>query len=132
MLEWIAHHPAAAIFGMFVGFAVLEFLRGRFRSAQASSEDAPLEVSITLLFAALIYPGIVLVVGFLATHYTPGLAGSLAGLPTWAMIALLLVGDDLTQYAWHRASHSPLLWPLHRAHHSAPHMGIRVVYRNNF
>ena len=72
MLEWIAHHPAAAIFAMFVGFAVLEFLRGRFRSAQASSEAAPLEVSITLLFAALIYPGIVLVVGFLATHYTPG------------------------------------------------------------
>lgn len=132
MLEWIAYHPAAAIFVMFVGFAVLEFLHGRFRSAQASAEDAPLEVSITLLFAALIYPGIVLVVGFLATQYTPGLAESLAGLPTWAMIALLLVGDDLTQYAWHRASHSPLLWPLHRAHHSAPHMGIRVVYRNNF
>jgi hypothetical protein len=42
------------------------------------------------------------------------------------------VGDDLTQYLWHRASHSALLWPLHRAHHTAQYMSIRVTYRNNF
>ncbi|MDP1057464.1 sterol desaturase family protein, partial [Klebsiella pneumoniae] len=42
-----------------------------------------------------------------------------ADLPWWAMTGLLLIGDDLTQYLWHRASHTPLLWPLHRAHHSA-------------
>ena len=27
---------------------------------------------------------------------------------------------------------SPLLWPLHRAHHTAHYMSIRVTYRNNF
>ena len=55
-----------------------------------------------------------------------------AGLPWWAMAAILLVGDDLTQYLWHRVSHTPLLWPLHRAHHTAHYMSIRVTYRNNF
>ena len=45
---------------------------------------------------------------------------------------LLLIGDDLTQYLWHRASHTPLLWPLHRAHHSAAYMSVRITYRNNF
>ena len=49
-----------------------------------------------------------------------------------AMVALLLVGDDMLQYWWHRASHSPLLWPLHRAHHSAQYMSARIIYRNNF
>jgi hypothetical protein len=34
--------------------------------------------------------------------------------PWWAMFGVLLLGDDLTQYLWHRALHSPLLWPLHR------------------
>jgi sterol desaturase/sphingolipid hydroxylase (fatty acid hydroxylase superfamily) len=47
------------------------------------------------------------------------------------MILILLLADDLTQYLWHRASHTPLLWPLHRAHHSAAYMSVRVVYRNN-
>ncbi len=56
-----------------------------------------------------------------------------ANLPWWAMAGLLLIGDDLTQYLWHRAlQHTPLLWPLHRAHHSAAYMSVRITYRNNF
>jgi sterol desaturase/sphingolipid hydroxylase (fatty acid hydroxylase superfamily) len=47
------------------------------------------------------------------------------------MLALLLVADDFTQYLWHRLSHTSVLWPLHRAHHSAAYMSVRVVYRNN-
>jgi len=48
------------------------------------------------------------------------------------MVGILILVDDLTQYWWHRLSHSPLLWPLHRAHHSAEYMSIRVTFRNNF
>jgi hypothetical protein len=40
-----------------------------------------------------------------------------------AMVGILIVADDLTQYGWHRLSHSPWLWPLHRAHHSAHRAG---------
>ncbi len=132
MLNWITAHPAAAIFCTFVLFALAEWRLGRLRSPHETHEDAPLEAVITLLFAAVIYPSILLLVGWLAHRYTPELAGSIAHWPVLAMIGLLLIGDDLTQYWWHRASHSPLLWPLHRAHHSAPYMSIRVVYRNNF
>jgi sterol desaturase/sphingolipid hydroxylase (fatty acid hydroxylase superfamily) len=131
MLHWIASHPLAAIAAMFVAFALGEAARGVLRSPHATREDAPLEASITLLFGAIVYPGVLGFVAWLAATYTPGVEGRLAFLPAWAMFALLLVADDLTQYWWHRASHTPLLWPLHRAHHSAPHMGIRVVYRNN-
>ncbi len=132
MLDWIGSHVALVVFGVFLSLAIIEAVRGLSRSAHTTGEDAPLELAITLLFGAVIYPGVLLAVGFLAAHYTPALAGTLADLPVWLMVLLLLVGDDLTQYLWHRASHTPLLWPLHRAHHSAPHMGVRVVYRNNF
>lgn len=131
MLHWIATHPPLVIFSLFVAFAAAELLRGLWKSPYGTREDAPLEAAITLLFGAVVYPGVLFVVGTCAAHFTPGLAGAWSSLPVWAMLALLLVGDDLTQYLWHRASHSPLLWPLHRAHHSAPHMGVRVVYRNN-
>jgi len=48
------------------------------------------------------------------------------------MVGVLLVGDDLAQYAWHRASHAiPALYALHRAHHSAPYMSVSIMYRNN-
>ena len=67
-----------------------------------------------------------------ASWCMPGQRGAWADLPWWAMAAILLVGDDLTQYPWHRLSHTPLLWPLHRAHHTAHYMSIRITYRNNF
>jgi sterol desaturase/sphingolipid hydroxylase (fatty acid hydroxylase superfamily) len=132
MVQFVAQHPAVIVFGLFVAFALAEAALGLARSPNATREDAPLEASITLLFGAVIYPGALFVVDLLAHRFIPDAAGALAHWPAWAMVVGLLLGDDLTQYWWHRASHSPLLWPLHRAHHSAPHMGMRVVYRNNF
>ena len=55
----------------------------------------------------------------------------LAHWPWWQMLAVLLVADNLTQYFWHRLSHTSIIWPLHRAHHSAAYMSVRVVYRDN-
>ena len=52
--------------------------------------------------------------------------------PIWAVIGLFLIFDDMTQYWWHRISHSvPWLYNLHRPHHNAEYLSIRVVYRNN-
>jgi sterol desaturase/sphingolipid hydroxylase (fatty acid hydroxylase superfamily) len=56
----------------------------------------------------------------------------MAGLNVFAAIALFLVLDDMTQYWLHRTSHSvPWLYNLHRAHHNARYMSVRLVYRNN-
>jgi sterol desaturase/sphingolipid hydroxylase (fatty acid hydroxylase superfamily) len=130
MLESIARHPAACIAAIMLAFAALEWRAGTLRSAHESHEDAPLETAITLL-AALVYPGAIVIVGWLGRAFAPGAQDALADLPAWQMWVLLLLLEDLTQYWWHRASHTPLLWPLHRAHHSAPYMSVRVVYRNN-
>jgi sterol desaturase/sphingolipid hydroxylase (fatty acid hydroxylase superfamily) len=81
---------------------------------------------------ALVQPLIFAVTGKAGTLFFPQYQDALAYLPWWAMFGILLVGDDLTQYWWHRVSHTPLLWPLHRAHHSAHYMSLRITYRNNF
>ena len=118
---------------LLLGFAIMEFASRRYKaSVTANSNDTKLELLMFLSLVAITQPLAILVSGKLGAAFFPELKDSLAHLPWYAMVGILLLGDDLTQYLWHRASHSPLLWPLHRAHHSAQYMSIRVTFRNNF
>lgn len=116
-----------------LGFAGMEFVTRRYQqTVRASRDDTKLELFMFLSLIAITQPLAILISGQLCSWLIPDLRGAWADLPWWGMVAILLVGDDMTQYWWHRLSHSPLLWPLHRAHHSAQYMSIRVTYRNNF
>jgi len=113
-------------------FAGLEVASGRHKHFHATADDTKLEAFMFIALVAISQPLIFKVTGMLSSWLMPEQKGAWAALPWWAMTAILLVGDDLTQYLWHRVSHTPLLWPLHRAHHSAHYMSIRITYRNNF
>ena len=113
-------------------FALLEVASGRHKHFHATADDTKLEAFMFIALVAISQPLIFKVTGMLSGWLMPEQKGAWAALPWWAMTAILLVGDDLTQYLWHRVSHTPLLWPLHRAHHSAHYMSIRITYRNNF
>ncbi|MGJ7511324.1 sterol desaturase family protein [Variovorax sp. GT1P44] len=113
-------------------FAVLEIRSGKHERFNVTKDDTKLELFMFLALLAVSQPFIFGVTGMLSELVMPGQRGAWAHLPWWAMGAILLVADDLTQYWWHRISHSPLLWPLHRAHHTAHYMSIRITYRNNF
>ncbi|NMM04071.1 sterol desaturase family protein [Paraburkholderia sp. RP-4-7] len=116
-----------------VGFAVAEVVSRQYReTVYATSNDTKLELLMTISLVAFTQPVILLATDRLCAWLAPDLRGAWSGFPWWAMVGILLVGDDMLQYWWHRASHSGLLWPLHRAHHSASYMSIRVTYRNNF
>ena len=116
-----------------LGYASMEWVSHRYRdTVHASSDDTKLELLMFLSLLAIAQPVALLASANLCVWLIPEQRGALAGIPWWSMVAILLVGDDLTQYLWHRASHSPLLWPLHRAHHTAQYMSIRITYRNNF
>ena len=116
-----------------LGFAGMEWASRRYQdTVHADANDTKLELFMFLSLVAIAQPFSILVTNTLCGWLMPAQMGVLADLPWWAMFGLLLLCDDLTQYLWHRASHSPLLWPLHRAHHSATYMSIRVTYRNNF
>ncbi|MGA1327172.1 MAG: sterol desaturase family protein [Rubrivivax sp.] len=117
----------AAVLG---AYAMAELITGRFFPREATREDNRLDVAVTLSFP-LISTAVLGASGALCAWFWPQHRGALADLPWWAMLGVLLVADDLTQYLWHRLSHTSVLWPLHRAHHSAAYMSVRVVYRNN-
>jgi len=115
-----------------IGFAIMEFASGRYqKTVRASKDDSALELLMFVSLVAVAQPLSMLVMNWLCQRLIPLQHNALASLPWWAMVLLLLVGDDLTQYWWHRLSHTSRLWPLHRAHHSAPYMSIRITYRNN-
>jgi len=113
-----------------LAFGLAEWVQGRFFAPEATREDNRLDVVVTLLFP-LISGAVLAASGALCAAFMPEQRNAWAGWSVWAMLAVLLVADDLTQYLWHRLSHSSVLWPLHRAHHSAAYMSVRVVYRNN-
>ncbi len=115
-----------------LGFAGLELASRRYKDFHATPDDTKLELAMFLALLAVTQPLVFAVTGKLCTLALPAAKGAWAQMPWWAMTAILLIGDDMTQYWWHRLSHTPLLWPLHRAHHTAHYMSIRVTYRNNF
>jgi len=121
------------LLSIMLGFAATEVISRRYQNTvHASKDDTKLELLMFLSLIAISQPLAFLISGKLCAWLMPEMRNAWADLPWWGMVGILLLGDDLTQYWWHRLSHSPLMWPLHRAHHSAPYMSIRVTYRNNF
>lgn len=121
------------ITAIFAAFALLELALGRFfNPTKATSKDVILEVAAGLAIPLLIVPGVLFASPFLVEQFAPGHAQVWAHWPWWSMALVLLLADDLTQYWWHRLSHTvPWLYALHRAHHSARYMSVRIVYRNS-
>ena len=121
------------ILGIFIGFALLEVIHtGLFRKKGQTRADAIVEIVSTVTLLAITQPLALLGGGFVASLIWPDGANSLAGISVFAGIALFLIFDDLSQYWWHRLSHTvPWLYKLHRPHHNAEYLSIRVEYRNN-
>ena len=118
------------IFGLFAGFGLAEVAAGRFFPPEAGHEDDRIDVAVGLMFP-VVASGVYATARALCALVIPEARDAWADWPWWAMVGALLIADDLTQYWWHRLSHTSVMWPLHRAHHSAAYMSVRVVYRNN-
>lgn len=121
----------AILIGALVGFSLLEFVLGRAQKFHATKADNFLDFFCFAVLAALTQPLILWITSKVGFAIAPEYKNAWADLPWYAMLGLFLIGDDMAQYWWHRLSHSPTLWPLHRAHHSAQYMSARMVYRNN-
>ncbi len=121
------------ILGIFFSFGVIEFFRtDLFHKNGQKKRDGIFEILSVLALVFFTQPFALFMGAYVTSLIAPQAEGALAGLPFIAGFALFLIFDDLTQYWWHRASHSlPWLYKLHRPHHDAAYMSIRVVYRNN-
>lgn len=122
-----------AILGIYVGFALLELLSTRlFAKPEQTRDDGIVETVSTVMLLAVTQPAIIFTAALLMSFVAPQMQGVLTDINIFAAIGLFLILDDMTQYWWHRASHSfSWLYNLHRAHHNAKYMSVRLVYRNN-
>lgn len=121
------------ILSIFVAFILAEIVFTKFfaKKNQVKS-DGIVEFVSTLALTAFTQPKILLAGYALGLTVFPQYQNALSGMNVFAAFALFLIFDDMTQYWWHRASHSvPWLYKLHRPHHNAEYMSIRLVYRNN-
>jgi sterol desaturase/sphingolipid hydroxylase (fatty acid hydroxylase superfamily) len=129
----VEHLDTALIVCIALGFAGIEYASRRYeQTVKATPDDTKLELLTVLSLLAIAQPVSLLISGRLCAWLVPEHRGAMGDLPWWAMAGVLLLADDLTQYWWHRMSHTSWLWPLHRAHHTATYMSIRITYRNNF
>jgi sterol desaturase/sphingolipid hydroxylase (fatty acid hydroxylase superfamily) len=126
--------PATIIvIGILLAYGLAEFLRSDLLSkTEQCRNDGITEAVSTFMLLIVTQPLIIASVSLLGKRYFPEYQGMLGGLSVFAAIPLFLVLDDMMQYWWHRASHSfSWLYNLHRAHHNARYMSVRLVYRNN-
>ncbi len=121
------------IFGIFLVFACLEaYHTGLFGKRGQVAGDAWVEGISAGVLGLVTQPGILLLVNVGLLALIPQHQNALAQWPWWSHVLLLLVFDDMMQYWWHRLSHSvPWLYKMHRPHHNAAYMSVRLVYRNS-
>ncbi len=131
--EDLVRPETIAIAAIFIGFALAELLRTNlFNKAGQRRKDGVVEAISMATLILLTQPLVLLAGGLLAALVAPDARDSLSGIPLLAQVALFLVFDDMVQYWWHRMSHTvKWLYELHRPHHDAEYMSIRIVYRNN-
>jgi len=122
-----------AILAIFLAFAFAEYLfTSLLHKPRQRRKDLIVEIIGSSTLVLLTQPLVLLGGGLIAATLAPQASDSLASIPLYAQIGLFLVLDDMTQYWWHRVTHSvKWLYELHRPHHDAEYMSIRIVYRNN-
>lgn len=122
-----------AILSIFLFFIVMEVLFTSFFNKKGQKKgDGTVELIGSLVLVLFSQPVIILMAIGLMTMLVPQYEGAIETWPFLAIFALFLVFDDMTQYWWHRITHStPWLYNLHRPHHEAEYLSIRIVYRNN-
>lgn len=118
---------------VFVLFAVKElFHNGLFNKANEDRADGIVEIGSSLMLFVFSQPLVLFTASYLMSIVFPQYEGALANTAIGIQLVLLLIFDDLSQYWWHRTCHSvPWLYNLHRAHHNAKYMSVRIVFRNN-
>ena len=97
----------------------------RFRRARNIALTA-----LTIGISTAIGAGLLLLSGF-AEHRHLGLLAQMS-MPYWSAVILGLAALDLADYWRHRLSHHiPVLWRLHRLHHSDPAMDVTTTFRSH-
>jgi len=114
---------------VFAGIA--EFALGLYENKWSKNERI-LDIVCFVVPKVVIRPAIVYFTLLALPVVLPGLKGIFGWVPFFWAFLIIAIGDDLTQYWYHRLHHQvPWLWRFHRTHHSAPYMGMAMASRQN-
>lgn len=121
------------VLSIFVFFIILEIVFTRFFQKKGQVKgDGTVELIGSAVLVLFTQPFIVATAMGMTALLVPQYADVLKTWPFLAVFGLFLIFDDMTQYWWHRITHkTPWLYNLHRPHHNAEYLSIRIVYRNN-
>lgn len=126
VISFLANHWLTTLI---IVVGIIETIFGLYGNYWDHNEKA-VDVLSYVLVQSVIIPVASLLALKLCILAAPHLAGSLGWIPFWWGVAILCVGDDLTQYWYHRLHHQlPWLWRFHRTHHSSSYMGANMAYR---
>src|SRR3954451_654445 len=133
ILENIFHHLSTwglPLIMVIIGF--IEFAYGLYENHWTKNERL-LDIVCFIVPKILVKPVIAYFGLLVLPKILPNAKDMFAWVPFWWGFFIIAVGDDLTQYWYHRLHHQlPWLWRFHRTHHSAPYMGMAMASRQNF
>jgi sterol desaturase/sphingolipid hydroxylase (fatty acid hydroxylase superfamily) len=112
-----------------VFLGVLEAAIGKFSSPKGDSNETAVD-AVSFALHLLVRPVVYGLIFAIALALTPESRGAFKDWPWFAWLPIFLIGEDMVQYWWHRLGHTQFGWLWHRAHHSAPYMGVRITFRN--
>ncbi|MHA6332473.1 sterol desaturase family protein [Qipengyuania sp. CAU 1752] len=132
--EWIVQSMALLIVACFLVAMLLEaILKGHDQEYPAGNGRLVANfglIACTALFG-LVIPFSSIIAAAWAMDAGYGLF-NLVSFPWWAVFAAAVLVRTLTQYWYHRASHAwPLLWRIHRVHHSDTHVDLSLALREH-
>ena len=121
------------LLGVWAVYVLLEIYQKKFFMKPGEKPtDAPVEIITAVILLFFMQPFVVASGYALTSQLFPQAQDIIADWSFLAVFGLLLIFDDLTQYWWHRTVHNvPFLYHLHRPHHEAEYLSVRIVYRNN-
>lgn len=112
---------------------LIEILRGSHRGVHRQQDWKIIGLSLAGSWA--LRPLLALLTASVIGFALPRWQGSLAGAPFWPSFAVILLVAEFCQYWLHRWAHDtrkhPLLYGMHRTHHSAPYVNVTLMYRTN-
>ncbi len=123
----------AIIGGLLLSLLVLDIASGQFRlNRQASSKREIGFNLVTTLIPFVLRAAMLVTIGWAITRWLPQWKDAFAHAPLWLAFVAVLVVDDYLNYWLHRTAHHwPVLWRLHKPHHTPTYLNVLMASREN-
>jgi sterol desaturase/sphingolipid hydroxylase (fatty acid hydroxylase superfamily) len=125
--------PALWILAGVVALLVVEVAQGRHKGVHRI-QDVYI-VAASLAQSVLLKPVLAVLTAWVMGLLMPQWKGELSWVPFWAAFPAVLLMAEFCQYWVHRWAHDsrghPLLYGMHRTHHTAPYVNVTLLYRSN-